>query len=183
MRREDMLKMLLHPEQYTDEQMDEMLNDANISTPDAEAEWERLAAKRRQNRKPLIRWAAVFIGVLMLSGMTYAAIQMVRSSRTAMETAQQETVATDLSRQQADVQPNDSTDRKPVVFEDVELETILNEVATFYQVEPVFKNEASKHIRLYFTWDKKKTLDDIIETFNKFDRIHITRYEKILIIE
>jgi hypothetical protein len=77
----------------------------------------------------------------------------------------------------------DSTLTKPVVYEDVDLEHILNDVATFYHVEPVFKKVASKQLRLYFTWDKKQSLDDIIDTFNKFERIHITREDKILIVE
>ena len=72
---------------------------------------------------------------------------------------------------------------KPVVYEDAELATILKDVATFYEVEPVYKTEACKHIRLYFTWDKKSTLEDIIDTFNKFERIHITRDNKKLIVE
>ena len=77
----------------------------------------------------------------------------------------------------------DSTIMKPIVYEDTELVTILNELATFYQVEPVFMKEETKHIRLYFTWYKKQTIDDIVDTFNKFERIHITREDKKLIVE
>ena len=56
-------------------------------------------------------------------------------------------------------------------------------MATFYQVEPIYKKAESMHIRLYFTWDKKQALNDIIDTFNKFERIHITRDNQKLIIE
>ena len=82
MTREEKLKMLLHPEQYTDEQMDQMLNETEVSTPDANEEWQRFESKHRQSRKPLMRWAAMFIGVLMLSGITYAAVQIIRSQET-----------------------------------------------------------------------------------------------------
>jgi len=128
--------------------------------------------------------AAIFIGVLMLSGIAYATIHVI--SHSSQKPQEKQTVATanaqhsTLSVQQAE---QDSTLHKPTVYEDVELEVILDDIATFYQVEPVFKKEACKHIRLYFTWDKKQALDDIINTFNKFERIHITRYDKILIIE
>ena len=77
----------------------------------------------------------------------------------------------------------DSTLTKPVVYEDAELAVILNDMATFYQMEYVCKREDTKHIRLYFTWDKKQGIDDIINTFNKFERIHITRDNKKLIVE
>ena len=83
----------------------------------------------------------------------------------------------------AQMAQQDGTQLKPIVFEDAELATILNEIASFYQVEPVYKKEASQHIRLYFTWDKKQTIDDIIDTFNKFERIHITRDNQKLIVE
>ena len=43
--------------------------------------------------------------------------------------------------------------------------------------------EETKHLRLYFTWYKKQTIDDIVDTFNKFERIHITREDKKLIVE
>ena len=47
----------------------------------------------------------------------------------------------------------------------------------------IYKTEASKHIRLYYTWDKQATIDDVIDTFNKFERIQITRDNKKLIVE
>ena len=78
---------------------------------------------------------------------------------------------------------SDSEDMKPLVYEDTELVTILSDIAAFYQVELVYKKADSKHIRLYFTWDKKQTLDNLIDTFNKFERIHITREHQKLIVE
>ena len=78
---------------------------------------------------------------------------------------------------------NDSTMMKPVVFEDAELASILKDIAAFHQMEVVYRKDASKHVRLYFTWDKKTGIDDIINTFNKFERIHITRKDSKLIVE
>jgi hypothetical protein len=56
-------------------------------------------------------------------------------------------------------------------------------MASYYQVELIYKNEASKHIRLYFTWDQKQTIDDLVDTFNKFERIRIVYENKKLIVE
>ena len=77
----------------------------------------------------------------------------------------------------------DSTQLKPVVFENAELSTILGQVATFYHCETVYKNETAKHVRLYFTWDKQSVIDDVVDTFNKFERFHITRENQKLIVE
>jgi hypothetical protein len=124
----------------------------------------------------------MFVGLLMLSGIAYAAFHIAQSN--SQKPQEEQTVAnSQLSTVNSQLAEQDSTLHKPIVYENVELTTILDDIATFYQMEPVYKNEATKHIRLYFTWDKKRTVDDIIDTFNKFERISITRYDKILIVE
>ena len=171
----------------------ESLHDKDIDTKDIiDEEWTKFEAEHfrgekrevRGERLPLRKIAAMIVGILMLSGIAYAAVQMIRSQETGGRS--QETVAvanSQLSTPNSQLAEQDSTLMKPIVYEDTELTTILDDIATFYQVEPVYKNEATKHIRLYFTWDKKQTIDNIIDTFNKFERINITRYDKILIIE
>ena len=186
MKKEDQIRMLLHPEDYTDEQLDQMLDETDIQVPDANEEWKKFRGERKEvrgKRLPLLKIAAMFVGVLMLSGIAYAAVQIIRSQEA--EVGSQETVvSTNAQHLSPNTQtPADSTVMKPVVYEDAELSTILNEIATFYQCEVVYKTEANKHIRLYFTWDKKATIDDLIDTFNKFERIHITRDNKKLIVE
>ena len=206
MKKEEQIRMLLHPEKYTDEQLDQMLDETDIQVPDANEEWEmfrsekrevksekrevrsssaRLLPKGRKNseRPMLLKIAAMFVGVLMLSGIAYAAVQIIRSQEAEVE-KQEAVVSTNTQHQSANAQtPADSTQTKPTVYEDAELATILNEIATFHQCEVVYKNEASKHLRLYFTWNQKATIDDIVGTFNKFERIHITRDNKKLIVE
>ena len=194
MKKEEQIRMLLHPENYTDEQLDQMLDETDVKAPDANEAWKefesRIANSQQQRdsqQQPARRWlrvAAAFIGVLMLSGIAYAAVHIIRSQET--RDKEQETVAAANSQPStlnSQLAKQDSTAMKPVVYEDAELATILNEIATFYQCEIAYKTEASKHIRLYFTWDKKASIDDIIDTFNKFERIHITRDDKKLIVE
>ena len=171
----------------------ESLHDKDIDTKDIiDEEWTKFEAehfgsekrKVKSGKFSFLKIAASFIGVLMLSGIAYAAVQMIRGQETGGRS--QETTAvtgTRPSTANAQLAEQDSALMKPIVYEDTELTTILDDIATFYQVEPVYKNEATKHIRLYFTWDKKQTIDNIIDTFNKFERINITRYDKILIIE
>ena len=186
MKKEEQIRMLLHPEDYTDEQLDQMLDETDIIVPDADEAWEKFRSEKREvksERPMLLKIAAMFVGVLMLSGIAYAAVHIIRNHETGI--AEQEVV---VSTNNQHLSPNtqtpaDSTAMKPVVYEDTELATILNEIATFHQCEVVYKSEANKHIRLYFTWDKKATIDDIIGTFNKFERIHITSDNKKLIVE
>ena len=132
----------------------------------------------------LLKYAAMFIGVLMLSGIAYAAFHYFGgNTQPSTNVSQPSTLnpqPSSLNPQPSTLNPQPST---PIVFEDAELATILQEVATFYECETVYKNEKVKHVRLYFTWDKTKSIDEIVETFNKFERFHITRENQKLIVE
>ena len=169
----------------------EALHEEDIDTENiVDEEWAKFEAEhfskdvKIEKLRRFQKIAAMFIGVLMLSGIAYAAIYIV-SNHTGgdLKSPTQETQISNSRQQQSDALPADSTVMQPKVYEDVELAIILDDIATFHQVEPVYKKEDSKHIRLYYTWDKKQTIDDIVDTFNKFERIHITRHDKILIVE
>ena len=184
----DKLEELLH-QMYAQES----LHDDDINTSDIiDEEWTKFEAEHfrsersdvRGKRIPFLKIAAMIMGVLMLSGIAYATIYIISSN--SQKSQEEQTIATansQLSTLNSQLAEQDSTQHKPIVYENAKLEVILDDIATFYQVEPVYKKEETKHIRLYFTWDKKQDLDNIIDTFNKFERIHITRYNKILIVE
>ena len=199
-----------HPELYTDEQWQELLSDEEcrklyeamrLSVSAFEAEdakqkiangikeekWQKFEAEHFPQKQHSWGWmqiAAMFIGVLMLSGIAYAAVQIVRHNKVGgdLQSPTQEVRISNSPQMQGKALSADST-AQPVVYEDAELATIVNDISTFYQVKPVYKKEDSKHIRLYFTWDKHSSIDDIVDTFNKFERIHITREDKKLIVE
>ena len=72
MKKEEQIRMLLHPEKYTDEQLDQMLDEVNIPVPEPNEEWARF--KKKRSGSPILKIAASIIGVLMLSGISYATI-------------------------------------------------------------------------------------------------------------
>ena len=49
MKKEEQIRMLLHPEKYTDEQLDQMLDETNIPVPDANEAWKSF--KKNQNNE------------------------------------------------------------------------------------------------------------------------------------
>ena len=181
----------------------ESLHNDEIDTKDIiDEEWTKFEAEHFENEKmknkenetishSLIlslskyqKIAAMFVGVLMLSGFAFAAVQMMNNS--SQKAQEEQIVATENSQPStlnSQLTEQDSALDKTIVYEDTELAIILSDVATFYKAELVYKSEASKHTRLYFTWDKQQTIDDLIDTFNKFERIHITRDNQKLIVE
>ena len=208
---ERLLRMMDRPENYSEEEWREILADETCRelyeamrlTADAfemedakaklaegmkEEEWKKLSEKTATNvalHAPLRKVAAAFIGVLMLSGIAYAAIHFFSPSflpSPKVDTPVTASADTTVVSQTAEEETAVATDSVRV-FEDQELATILSEMATFYQLKTVYKNEAVKHVRLYFTWNKATRIDDVIETFNRFERIHITREENKLIVK
>lgn len=172
-------------------------HDEDIDTSDIiDEEWTKFEAEHfkdgRNSRSSILHFfhstkkmAALFIGVLILSGITYAAIHMISSNPQSEQVDQ--TVAVDntlpltINAQQS--ASADSTIIQPVVFENAELGRILQEIASFYQCEVIYKKEKTKRVRLFFTWDKKQSLDQVVETFNKFERFHIAKENQKLIVE
>ena len=194
-----LLEMQEHPERYTEEEILQMMADKEcrqlyeqmVRATDAMFEAKQFdnVECNTHNTQPskLFKIAAIFIGVLLFSGITYAAIHYVRNSIFDQSPSQVEKVGntanSSLSNPQSQLAAQDSTLLKPVVFEDAELVNILKEVAAYYHYETVYKRDDVKHIRLYFTWDKSMPVEATVEMFNKFERIHITLKDTQMIIE
>ena len=81
------------------------------------------------------------------------------------------------------VEPTDSLDMKPVVFDNAELGTILMQMADFYHVKVEYMNANTQHVRLFFNWNKTKTLEQNMELLNAFDRIQIENADGTLIVK
>ena len=185
MKKEEQIRMLLHPEKYTDEQLDQMLDESNIPVPDANDAWEQFQ-KAHIVAKSTTTWykiAAMFIGILMLSGIAYAAI----SHFIKMEDKPQVTLTErkpDTKKMEkiygAEMTP---TKKAPVVFNNVELQLIMQYVADGYGVKVEFKNNAARTIRFYLQWEADDTLQEIIDKINHFEKVHLTLNEDTITIK
>ena len=191
MKDKDRIRMLLHPERYTDEQLDQMLDDTHIPVPDVEKEWQHFQESRYQHKRlnPMMRWAAIFITVAALSGITYAAIHLflkpkdvkenlptVASPQMVQETRQQN------AYEMAPVVEQDSI-RKDQQFNNVELQQIMLQLSQDYGVKVVFKNEATRKLRFYLKWEANDSIQDIINHINHFEKVHLTLSGETITIE
>ena len=136
--------------------------------------------------------AASIIGVVCLSGITFAAIHSgvfhSSSSDDTHPAKTEQTASTTAGVKQDETKANateksDSLDLKPVVFDNAELGTVVSQLAAFYHVKVEFENAASQHIRIFFNWDKTKTLQQNLEILNAFERIQITEVDGTLKVE
>ena len=137
--------------------------------------------------------AASIVGIIFLSGVALAAVQngwlnfstsdkVVDNKAMAEQIVPSNTLAND-SLKAMTVEPTDSLDMKPVVFDNAELGTVLMQMADFYHVKVEYMNANTQHVRLFFNWNKTKTLEQNMELLNAFDRIQIEYVEGILIVK
>lgn len=198
-----------HPDKYTDEQIEHLLADEEVkeflrdlamarmagkkATPkkvDVDKAWKEFSNGSYRNRMKI---AASIVGIIFLSGVALAAVQngwlnfstsdkVVDNKAMAEQIVPSNTLANDSIKAMT-VEPTDSLDMKPVVFDNAELGTILMQMADFYQVKVEYMNANTQHVRLFFNWNKTKTLEQNMELLNAFDRIQIEYVEGILIVK
>ena len=198
-----------HPDKYTDEQMEHLLADEEVkeflrdlamarmagkkATPkkvDVDKAWKEFSNGSYRNRMKI---AASIVGIIFLSGVALAAVQngwlnistsdkVVDNKVMTEQIVPSNTLAND-SLKAMTVEPTDSLDMKPVVFDNTELGTILMQMADFYHVKVEYMNVNTQHVRLFFNWNKTKTLEQNLELLNAFDRIQIEYADGTLIVK
>jgi len=151
------------------------------------------AGKSKGVYRNRMKIAASIVGIIFLSGVALAAIhngwlRFSASDQAADNKAATEQLATTQalpndSLRAATVENKDSLDMKPEVFDDAELGTILAQLSGFYHVKVEYVDAGAQHIRLFFNWNKTKTLEQNLEILNAFDRIQIEYIDGTLMVK
>ncbi len=191
MKNEEKIRMLLHPEQYSEEQLDQMLEEDATPVPDIDEEWQRLRVRHRRRQHPPMRWAAILVIGIALSGISYAAIHHWMQTRVQKETAAEKQLPQPAQAQAEEetiynlntvAEERDSV-RQDQVFNNVELQQIMQQIAKDYGVKVVFRNEATRSLRFYLKWEANDSIQDIINHINHFEKVHLTLSDATITIE
>jgi hypothetical protein len=181
-----LLEMQEYPERYTEEEIRRLMTDEEcrlmyeqmIRATDA-----MFFEEKKQVKTGKWKIAAAFIGFLMLSGIAYATISHFIATDEKPKTAITERKL-DVKRVKGtagiEMTP---TENAPVVFNNVELQQIMQYVAEGYNVKVEFRNKAACTIRFYLQWEADDTLQEIIEKINHFEKVHLTFNEETIIIQ
>lgn len=198
-----------HPEKYTDEQIERLLADEDVKDFLRDLAMARMAGKKATPKKVDVdkackefangsyrnrmKIAASVVGIIFLSGVAFAAVQngwfkFSTSDKAVEEKATTEQIVNSKqlvndSLKAMTTESKDSLDMKPVVFDNAELGTILTQMADFYHVKVEYVNANTQHVRLFFNWNKTKTLEQNLELLNAFDRIQIECVEGTLMVK
>ena len=176
------LDMQEHPEQYSDEQLEAMMADIDRE-PDTEDAWMRLAdgmermPLRKERGAMGRRWmrvAALFLGVLTLTGMAVAAIRLFQSHPLPAPTA------TEASTPYATF---DGQSSKPVHFDNVTLDSILTVVAAHYHKAVSFRADEPRRMKLIMTWQPEAPLADFMERLNAFDGLSLLLQGDTIVVD
>ena len=169
-------------------------------TPDVEGEWEKFAASHSEELeildegeyKPRLRAylaprkiAASFIGVLLASGIAFAAIQVVRNISTPkpqLPTTEQTTIEP-VTSLPADTVKADTIPIEPYIFNNVPLDSMLTTIAAAHGVSVEFENEAVRQLRFHFVWKREDSLSRVVEKLNTFEAVNIGMEDKTLVVK
>ena len=186
-----------------------------MKMPSIDAEWEKLKdemklkekqqkeemsqnAETQQTAKLFPLWSpmrkvAAVAAVLVVSGITFAAIHLVTRSHQPSDKNNTELVASQKdSIQQVSAPQKSNIEEKtdsaslaqlPLVYENAELQNILTPVAGHFHLQVTYQNESARHIRLFLQLEKDMSLDDIIELLNHFEKVNIRHEGQTLIVE
>lgn len=186
-----------------------------MKMPSIDAEWEKLKdemklkemqqkeemsqnAETQQTAKLFPLWSpmrkvAAVAAVLVVSGITFAAIHLVIRSHQPSDKNNTELVASRKdSIQQVSAPQKSNIEEKtdsaslaqlPLVYENAELQNILTPIAGHFHLQVTYQNESARHIRLFLQLEKNMSLDDIIELMNHFEKVNIRHEGQTLIVE
>ncbi len=214
---EQLLKLQEHPEQLTEQQLQDVLNDKDMGElveqlaftkralkydelrtqePDVEKEWNKFASTHLEQmplqKSHLSVWewlrkrVAMIIGILLIAGISLAAIQYIGTHITLsgqLGSTQEEQVSQSNHSSQTTQSVQITDKREPVVFENVTIEKILIQITAFYQVELEFKSDEAKDLRFYFVWNRWEDLDAVVEKLNRFESLNISYVGNRIIVE
>ena len=193
MERNEKIQMLLdmqeHPENYLEQELKTMLEDPEVcelmegtallkqamiwentrkNAVNVDTEWQRFAGQHIIDSKPRSRWlkiAAVFLGVLFVSGITFAAIHIVRmvnSQKSQTVQTEQPVPIKPSTTMPVDTVKTDTIAPKIIRYDEATLQKILTDLGEYYRLRVELRNEDAKTLRLFFQWNQRQEASKVL---------------------
>jgi hypothetical protein len=189
-----LLQMMEQPHRYTAEEWQEILSDDECrelytlmsmtqSAVDAaradkkvtdemiDGEWQRLSSV--QSDFQFRKFAAMFVGILMLSGIAFAAIHIISHSDSHKEKDNVAVSNVSPLTQQAPLPQDTTAAPQPKLYDNVPLGEIFEELSSYYQIIAVYRNDATRQIRLFYQWKPDYTIEKVVDMLNNFEWLQL----------
>ena len=194
----ELYQQLIEPRQSIDAEWEKLKDEMKLKEEKQQKEEMSQSAETQQTAKLFPLWSpmrkvAAVAAVLVVSGITFAAIHLVTRSHQPSDKNNTELVASRKdSIQQVSAPQKSNIEEKtdsaslaqlPLVYENAELQNILTPIAGHFHLQVTYQNESARHIRLFLQLEKNMSLDDIIELLNHFEKVNIRHEGQTLIVE
>ena len=169
------LDMQEHPEKYSKEQIETMMDDLD-RLPDVDVAWQEFQQTGQSSPRRWLKAAASIIGVLMLSGIAYAAVHIIsRNAGVDEETPTHEVQNINSPLNDDAIVETFTTDSIPQtrIFENTPLDEMVSEIAHYYNKVADIQNKEAHELRLYYKWDPKDALENVVDDLNHFDHVNL----------
>lgn len=173
-----------HPEKYSEEQIETMMDDLD-RLPDVDAAWQKFQRTEQSSSHRWLKAAASIIGVLMLSGIAYAAVHIISHSAGVDDKATTQEVQNLNSPQNDAAGETLTADSIPQtrIFENIPLDEMVSEIAHYYNKVADIQSEEAHELRLYYKWERKDALESVVDDLNHFDRVSLAIEDDKLIVK
>ena len=179
------LDMQEHPEKYSEEQIETMMDDLD-RLPDVDVAWQEFQQTGQSSPRRWLKAAASIIGVLMLSGIAYAAVHIIsRNAGVDEETPTHEVQNINSPLNDDAIVETFTTDSIPQtrIFENTPLDEMVSEIAHYYNKVADIQSKEAHELRLYYKWDPKDALENVVDDLNHFDHVNLAIEDDKLIVK
>jgi len=210
-----LLDMQEHPEQYSEQELEQMLRDTEAQelmeataqlkqamtwerlqagtssgmgdqrsevhtskeTTDVDSEWQQFAKTHFVQSKPKRNWlqvAAMFIGILFVTGFTFAAIHLWNHiPRFSPKSEGDETALVEdtVERATSPLPAEEEPVAELIVFDNVSLDSIAKAIAAYHHLPMEIENDEARQLRFFFEWNQKDSLQEVVEKLNMFEHV------------
>lgn len=193
---EQLLDMIEHPDRYTEQQVNSLLSDPDLRKHyevmvSLRAAYEGQSAQPQKKREPIhgnttrqhalwggLGWglkatAAVFLGIVLVSGIAIAA--WLASPKPTVSTSSQP------ERLEASLPPSEEMTAR--AFDNTPLADIMAVVAKHYGHHVAFANDSLCQLRITTTWNEDEPLSAFLENMNELDGLSFTQKGDTIFVE
>ena len=131
--------------------------------------------------------AASIIGILFTAGFAFATIHILSliPNPSPKDEGSKYTQVADTARK--DTTPlstrRGAEGEAPIVFDNVALEKMLSQIATYYNKEVEFQNDNARQFRFYFVWRPDEGLDVTLHRLNLFESMSVELKSDKIVVE
>ena len=155
-------------------------------------EWQKFEAAHFESPKlrvhrvaTLYKIAASVIGVLLLSGIAYAAWKASPSHSEGGNgevVIQSDTVTSNQTPPPPMVGLGEATDSIHV-FENIPLDELVGELASYYNKVADIQSTKAREVRLYYKWRQSDDLESVVGDLNHFEQVNLAVDDDKLIVK